>query len=721
MQELFKATKDVFTFPKSKDGGAMMLPEQTSRVVLLGTGLICTAGDCVTEARLLIEQIGDFELEELFVSGRAVLQSAQDREHSPPKGDQRLERTASRSMTSFEKRLSKKILPSLRGVVLSVTETSDRRDFAQPFPVITTDANYQGTPLSADALKTLATPSMCRQSAIRKSHNVIIGIALRSPLSQQAASVGPDRKNSVGLSAAGSTEAHRSGIRDSGISTLSEVSTRATTPDRPKAPIIPDRLFLTVSPARPKTFASELTFNKEGQVTGGSLPALVEQLTTCDSAPDSQFSSAFYLTFRMFTTPRDFAVALISRFDYVGDSKAVGTPVRLRIYNVFKGWLETYWNAEADKNALGDIRCFALHKLKPHLCSAGERLLELTRKVNTVYHINSMNGPLLFGVGKDSMSIAATHIGTPEPLVTKGQLQAIRASAQNGSNCNVLDVDPTELAHQLTPKTLKIICEIQPSELLSLEWGEHDTEKARNGRAMCTINTDLAHVVGHTILMPDDAKKRAMVLKHWSKVGARCLELNNYDSLITIMCSINSSVLRFERGFGTHVSPCIPFLGVYLTDLTFLDAGNPKTRELPDAAAGDSRTVSVINFDKHMRKAKIISHLQKFQVRYKLRNVPEMQAWMEANMARMRVSNDQMVGNFHRRSLPVELKQEDSKASKAVDGKRVNVGSGDDRPKTGSKNRLETLLKGSSFSMKTLGLQDDCVDRVTFGEAVLWR
>jgi hypothetical protein len=69
-----------------------------------------------------------------------------------------------------------------------------------------------------------------------------------------------------------------------------------------------------------KTFAHELVYNKEGQIAGGTLPALIERLTTHDSTPDALFVSTFYLTFRLFASPVEFAEALVDRFEYVGET-----------------------------------------------------------------------------------------------------------------------------------------------------------------------------------------------------------------------------------------------------------------------------------------------------------------------------------------------------------------------------------------------------------------
>ncbi|KAK4575372.1 Ras guanine nucleotide exchange factor bud5 [Recurvomyces mirabilis] len=754
LEEVVKATRNVFTFSDSEGGNAVMLPEQTNRLVAVGTSLIRTAGECVARTKNLIEQIGDVELnkqsnqiDERPTTAIATSPSTASEASAQP-----------RILTSFQKRLSRKVLPSLPASGLASSTSVDNVEQA-PEGGNAGPGAIDERPSTADSHRAKATPSMRRRSRIRLSHNGISGASLKSPTMPAIFQVDedPSRKNSAGLSIAGSAETFRSSMRHSGISAVSEVSTRATTPDHDKAPLSPDPglldSFHSISSLHTaesdplndaetqllqKTFASELTLNKDGQITGGTLPALIEQLTIHDVAPDPQFVTAFYLTFRMFATPRDFAQTLIARFDYIGDSAAIAKPVRLRVYNVFKGWMETYWSADADKDALGEIRYFALHKLKAHLPSAADRLLETIRKITESYHSGEHTGQLVSGIGKTSIAAQqATNEEAPEPMVSKAQLNLLRAAEKGGLVCSVLEFEPLELARQFSLMTSKIYCAIQPEELLSLDWGTRGTNKARNVRAMCSMNTDLAHIVGDSILAPDDAKKRAVVVKHWSKVATHCLDLNNYDSLMAIMCSLNTSVVQrlkrtwelvskktrarlaelnaiidvsrnsvaLRRRLETPVAPCIPFLGIYLTDLTFLDVGNPKTRELPGAASDDGQTVSVINFDKYMRMAKVISHLQKFQVPYSLRPVQEMQAWIESHMSRMRESNDQMVGKFHRRSLVVEPKLEDAKLLKAIDARR-GTDTASERPKTGNKERFDMFLRNNHFNLKALTSQE---------------
>nr|XP_023907919.1 uncharacterized protein LOC112019635 [Quercus suber] len=764
LEELIGATRDLFEASTADEDQLVVLPEQSNVLVVVGTELIRTAGDCVVKTRSVIEQIGDFALEDISATASDAVEESEPQENVA--GEKRLSKRLSIVESARENRISLKMFPPPPPLKARPSVTLETANLAALSPICASDIITPNTPFSAMSNKNL--PSIPqRHSTLKPSPTRPPSSGDQDPMQNvQITTTRSVRKDSVGISIAGSTETINSSTRDSATTVISEVSSRATTPDQSKEPHFADSALLTSfaslsslqsgvaevdadaeSQLLQRTYASELILNKDGQVTGGSLPALIEQLTTHDAAPDPQFVSAFYVTFRSFTTPRDFAEALSARFDYIGDSKTVGMPVRLRIYNVFKGWLETYWNGAADKDALEDIRNFALQKLKPHLSSAGDRLIELTKKVDLAYQNGTFSSQLVSGVGKSSMSIASTHTdgsNVPAPLITQKQLSVLRVSATAVPACSILDFEPLELARQLTLLASQIFCAIQPEELL--EWNKKGSSKRSNVRAICSLNTDVAHVVGDSILGPEDAKRRAMFIKHWAKVATCCLELNNYETLMAIMCSLNSSVVQrlkrtwelvskktksrldelnavvdhsknhasMRRRLETPTAPCLPFLGIYLTDLTFIDAGNPKTRELPGSAASETgEIVTVINFDRHMRTAKVLSHLQKFQVAYKLEPVPELQKWLELHLERMRKSEGEMVTKFHRRSLVVEPKMDVSayRVQRASSSSRSSskAGSEDaDRPRTNSVPSIDegikdkfAFLRSNTFGFKT--------------------
>lgn len=353
-------------------------------------------------------------------------------------------------------------------------------------------------------------------------------------------------------------------------------------------------------PSPVQSYVDELTYNKDGQVTGGTLRALVEKLTAHDSTPDAVFVSTFYLTFRLFATPIQFAEALVDRFELVTTDAEGSTPIRLRVYNVFKGWLESHWRQNVDSEALPVIQDFASNSLQIILPAPGKRLLELAEKAS------KMDGPLVprlaCGMGKNTLTHSLQDTPIPTPIVSRAQINHLRAARNGSIKPSFLDFDPLEIARQLTLKESRMFCNISPEELLAQEWAKKKSSIATNVLAMSSLSTDLAHLVAESILDLEDSRARARVIKHWIKIADRCLELNNYDTLMAIMCTLNTStIVRLKKTWElvsvktkqilahlrsvidvsknhavlrsrlrNHVPPCLPFLGTYLTDVCVL-------------------------------------------------------------------------------------------------------------------------------------------------------
>jgi hypothetical protein len=159
-------------------------------------------------------------------------------------------------------------------------------------------------------------------------------------------------------------------------------------------------------------------------------------------------------------------------------------------------------------------------------------------------------------------------------------------------------------------------------------------------------------VVG-AILREVDVKKRAAAVKFFVMVADRCYFLRNYNSLMAILAGLNSSPIHrlrrtwellstrthgmletlkkvmapvrnfasYREALRSNQPPCIPFLGVYLTDLTFIEDGNTdflKQRQ------------DLINFSKFQKTADVLIDIQKYQsMAYPLQPVPEIQKLLE--------------------------------------------------------------------------------------------
>lgn len=709
--ELAEAAHDIFRPLRCEDDDDFLLPGQGKPLVEAATACVRAAGDCVAESRFVIERIGDFDFEPLGL-GLSEFDSANSTApvSEPLSAVKEEQRNSTREPSSPvpPQPSSRPPPPPLR---LSDSHLPIGSEMSVPPAAL--------EPLPESTLPEPTTPQCPATDIFLPSLPPFAGgllpqedFCFSAPLSIASAgetkSFGSRRvrTDSLGVSSAGDSSAYMGSMRDSETSIVSQTSTRATSPAA-NCPGNPSNLSLRNSfvggqrtlycdnddpevNILERTFAHELVYNKDGQITGGTLPALIERLTTPDSTPDATFVSTFYLTFRLFATPVEFAQALMDRFQYVSECSRVAGPVRLRVYNVFKGWLESHWRNDCDKPALDLIVSFATRQLQIMLPTAGKRLASLAEQVTAV------DGPLvprlISSIGKTNTSIAqyiAPDAPLPPSIVTKSQLTALKNWKHGGATINITDFDPLELARQFTLKESQIFCSILPEELLASEWTKKSGSMAVNVRAMSRLSTDLANLVADCILQVEDPKKRAITIKQWVKIAKQFLELANYHSLMAIVCSLTQStigrlkrtwelvssktkatlehlksVVAHDRNFAAlrqrlqnHVPPCVPFVGLYLTDLTFVDAGNQTTRQLP--GVGSEGTKSVINFDKHMKTAKIISELQRFQIPYRFHEIPELQTWMQDQLVRVRTADQSdVVKDYYRRSLLLEPREQ---------------------------------------------------------------
>lgn len=100
--------------------------------------------------------------------------------------------------------------------------------------------------------------------------------------------------------------------------------------------------------------------------------------------------------------------------------------------------------------------------------------------------------------------------------------------------------------------------------------------------------------------------------KTWELVPKKYTTLiEQLDSLVTH----HSNYDKYRKTLHRLDPPCVPFLGVYLTDLVFIEDGNK------------DKLNDLINFDKRRKVALVIREIQQYQqTPYCLKAVPEIQA-----------------------------------------------------------------------------------------------
>ncbi|KAG1772432.1 ras guanine nucleotide exchange factor domain-containing protein [Suillus occidentalis] len=435
---------------------------------------------------------------------------------------------------------------------------------------------------------------------------------------------------------------------------------------------------------------NDVVYNNEGHLVAATMEALFERMTPHDSIVDPAFSAVFFLTFRLFSTPLALVEALINRYNIMPPSnlsedemliwqQQKGIPIRLRVSNFVKTWLEMYWRSGIDDIALSHLSSFTKDALLHYFPAPSQRILDLIsmrQDSNT-----SLVSPKSERVRDPGMSInppSYTLSEVPRPTMTKALLATLRG--KNFDTVAITDFDALELARQLTIMECDLYCAIQPEEVL--ETGQEGTKPPVNVRAVSSLSTVITGWVAENILNEHDIKKRTALVKFFIKVADRCTSLHNFSTPRSILAALDSSTISrlhqtwlgvphksrmqldslrrlADHGRNYHqyrsrlrniAPPAVPFLGLYLTDVTFCREGNPSYRESPSAPGK-----KLLNFNKYHKLARIVQDMQRFQVPYNLKKIPEVQEYLQMAFENSKHHGD--LQDLYRRSLLVEPKQ----------------------------------------------------------------
>ncbi|GAA5929320.1 uncharacterized protein JCM15063_004119 [Sporobolomyces koalae] len=443
------------------------------------------------------------------------------------------------------------------------------------------------------------------------------------------------------------------GTRVGGLAPLSEIAqTSSLTPTRSSSKNI-HKLLGEDAPAEaafepPKPWYlerdygdDELSFTMENTIKGGTLQGLVIAATSHEGRVDSSYLSAFLMTYRTFCTGHQLLDKLVERYltpepegleeqEFIEWEAQKLRPIRARVANLLKAWVREHMeHEEMDRDLLLRIREFATKTM----LEKGQSL-QICKSVD-----ERMQGVAPRAVG----NLAPGSL--PAPIVPR-----------NLKKIKFLDLEPLELARQLTIMDGRLFQRITPQECLGKAWPKEFGSEAVNISAMIDMSNAITRWVTETILAQDDQKKRASIIKHFIATAERCLALNNFSTLIHIIAGLNSTpvhrlrrtwesvsqksivslgvlnnIMRPDKNYKEYrdvlrkaAPPCVPFLGVYLTDWTFIGDGNPDMlREKPHQ----------INFHKRQKASELILMIKLHQATtYNLSAVPALATFLQEQL-----------------------------------------------------------------------------------------
>eukprot|EP01090_Pellita_catalonica_P007974 TRINITY_DN1859_c0_g1_i1.p1 TRINITY_DN1859_c0_g1~~TRINITY_DN1859_c0_g1_i1.p1 ORF type:complete len:1124 (-),score=199.38 TRINITY_DN1859_c0_g1_i1:97-3090(-) len=351
----------------------------------------------------------------------------------------------------------------------------------------------------------------------------------------------------------------------------------------------------------------EVLLGEDGTLMAASLNKLVTMLTSVENY-DLNFTRAFLTTYQSFTTPWVLFTKLKERYTVPASvEKAVGQNIKLRVSIVLKYWVEKQF-FDFDDDLVEHIFEF-VDKTFPN--DGLEKLaMQLSRELKKKIEDRTQANTSLFK--------------PPSSLKTEPKhILSFFAS-----------LSEVEVAKQLTLIDHELFCRIEMAGLLNQSWN-NDKLKYRAYSILDMIHraNKVSFWVSSMILWQDKAKDRKKTVEKFIDIAENLRKLKNFNTLMGIIAGLSQASVRrlkaVKSDLGkTHKStfgkleelmrpsasfknyreylhgqelPCVPYLGTYLKDITFIEDGNP------DMIDG------LINYSKRELVNKVIEEVQHYQ------------------------------------------------------------------------------------------------------------
>lgn len=331
-------------------------------------------------------------------------------------------------------------------------------------------------------------------------------------------------------------------------------------------------------------------------VKAGNVNQLILHYTTAvsDKSNNSEFADTFIITLQTFIKPIQFLRKLLERYNVPpcpGDQdqeeyeKSLKIPVQLRVIKVLKKWVTSRYYQDFNGNHLlmEEFLHFIDHVLNADHPQAASNLT------------NALN----------------SAIGEHQAFMENNQ--SIISSSETEFDGylgfdSMLTFDTRELAAQMTLIDAENFKSIRLHEFVDQAWSKSKKNAPYIIRAINHSNR-VANWVAFSILSEPSHKNRVRILVNMISLLSYLKSYRNYSGIMAVLSGLSSSSISrlknlfqdlpskyhkilqglnemmrsvssfkaYREALKSGSGPCIPFLGVILTDLTFLEDGNPST------------------------------------------------------------------------------------------------------------------------------------------------
>uniref|UniRef100_A0A669B2H1 Son of sevenless homolog 1 (Drosophila) n=1 Tax=Oreochromis niloticus TaxID=8128 RepID=A0A669B2H1_ORENI len=376
-------------------------------------------------------------------------------------------------------------------------------------------------------------------------------------------------------------------------------------------------------------------------IKAGTVLKLIERLTFHMYA-DPNFVRTFLTTYRSFCKPRELLDLLIERFEIPEPKPADANqteggeqppsaelkrfrkefvqPVQLRVLNVCRHWVEHhFYDFERDPLLLSEMEDF----IEITSCVAGKAMKKWVESITKIIQRKKQ-----VQVSVPSHSI--TFQNSPPPI------EWHICKPGDTEHFDLMTLHPIEIARQLTLLESDFYRAVQPSELVGSVWTKEDKEiHSPNLLRMIRHTTNLTLWFEKCIIETENLEERVAVFSRIIEILQVFQELNNFNGVLEVVSAMNSApVYRLDHTFEQIPSrqrkiledahelsedhykkylaklrsinpPCVPFFGIYLTNILKTEEGNPDFLH--------RHGKDLINFSKRRKVAEITGEIQQYQ------------------------------------------------------------------------------------------------------------
>uniref|UniRef100_A0A3Q0RQN5 Son of sevenless homolog 1 (Drosophila) n=1 Tax=Amphilophus citrinellus TaxID=61819 RepID=A0A3Q0RQN5_AMPCI len=367
-------------------------------------------------------------------------------------------------------------------------------------------------------------------------------------------------------------------------------------------------------------------------IKAGTVLKLIERLTFHMYA-DPNFVRTFLTTYRSFCKPQELLDLLIERFE-IPEPRPTDTnqteggeqppsaelkrfrkefvqPVQLRVLNVCRHWVEHhFYDFERDPNLLSKMEDFI----------ASVKGKAMRKWVESITKIIQRKKQVQASIPSHSI----TFQNSPPPI------EWHICKPGDTEHYDLMTLHPIEIARQLTLLESEFYRAVQPSELVGSVWTKEDKEiHSPNLLRMIRHTTNLTLWFEKCIVETENLEERAAVFSRIIEILQVFQELNNFNGVLEVVSAMNSApVYRLDHTFEKKIledayelsedhykkylaklrsinPPCVPFFGIYLTNILKTEEGNPDFLH--------RHGKDLINFSKRRKVAEITGEIQQYQ------------------------------------------------------------------------------------------------------------